>query len=157
MSNSRKVRGMATQRMVAAYWSEHERFPYASAGGAGAPGVDVFHVGDVAIEVKARRAFNPQEWMRQAQRNAGFSMPLVIMRPDGAGETSIGDWPAFFRHEDARKLIAMRDVLLSGVNCTCTPPATDVRHVTVWRCEHGSEWVWCSAGMDRFCWLQVVS
>lgn len=60
-----------------------------------------------SFEVKARRSFDPAAWMRQARKQAGEDeLAVVVMRPDGAGEKSVLDWPAFVRLEDLMKLLA---------------------------------------------------
>lgn len=90
---SRKRRGRDTEHAVAAYLAEHG-WPHAEAVGAGAPGRDIKGVPGVAIEVKARRGFEPKAAMTQAIRNAGEDVPVVIVRPDGCGPATLAAWPA---------------------------------------------------------------
>ena len=99
MANSRVNRGRETEALVAAYlrshgWINAERVP------ASLPGRDINGVLGVAIEVKARRDFHPREWVRQAIKNAAEDLPVVVMRPDGMGEASVGEWPVLVRLVD---------------------------------------------------------
>lgn len=89
---SRKRRGRDTELAVARYLATRG-WPYAEPTGAGAPGRDITGTPGLAVEVKARRGFDVQAAMRQAIRNAGQDVPLVIMRPDGAGPLTIAAWP----------------------------------------------------------------
>lgn len=88
-SQSRKSRGMRSQKVVAGWFRDHG-WPYAETTGAGRPGVDVLGLPGLACEVKARRAFNPLAWLRQAERDKG--LPFVVFRPDGLGEANVGTW-----------------------------------------------------------------
>lgn len=92
---SRKHRGYATQRIVCD--GLQDVFPGCYPPGAGESGDDVRNAPGWSIEVKARRAFNPLEWMRQARkRQAETGNDIaVVMRPDGAGPASLDDWPVF--------------------------------------------------------------
>lgn len=95
---------MASQRLVAA--AVQALYPRAEAVAAAMPGADIRHTPGAAIEVKARRAFDPAAWMRQAEKNANVGeLPIVVMRPDGAGEKSVNDWPAFIRLWDLIELL----------------------------------------------------
>lgn len=94
---SRKARGMATQRAVAAYLAING-WPYATDAGAGRNGCDILGVPGLSIEVKARRDFSPLAWLRQASCSAG--VPIVVHRPDGMGLASLHDWPAIMRLAD---------------------------------------------------------
>jgi hypothetical protein len=99
MSN-RRQRGRASERIVAAYLQENG-FPDAAAVEAFAPGVDVRNVGRWAVEVKSRRGLDLAAWLRQAQRQAEpGSTPLLIVRLNGQGPQSIGDWAAITRLSD---------------------------------------------------------
>ncbi len=93
VGTSRKRRGRDTERALAA-WLRDNGFPYAEPVGAGTPGRDITGLPGLAIEAKARRGFSPLAWVRQARRNAGPDLPIVVLRPDGMGEASIADWPA---------------------------------------------------------------
>jgi hypothetical protein len=88
-SNSRKDRGSATENLYAAYCRANG-WPYAEA--VKAQGRDTTGMPGLAPEVKARRKFDPLNWLRQAKRNAGNDLGYVVWRPDGMGEKSIEDW-----------------------------------------------------------------
>lgn len=90
MSTARKARGMRTQAAVAEYLRAHG-FPYATDAGAGRPGIDILNTAGLSIEVKARANFDPMAWVRQAATRPG--LPLVILRPNGLGESRIHLWP----------------------------------------------------------------
>jgi len=92
MSSSRKARGRETERIVADYLREHG-FPYAEPVGAGRTGADITGTPSLAIEIKARRALRLTEWLKQADRDPG-RVPLLIIRGDGQGPSSIGQWAA---------------------------------------------------------------
>lgn len=95
---------METQAAVAAYLRSNG-WPFATDAGAGRPGRDVLNTIGLAIEVKARRAYNPLAWIRQAVASAAGDLPLVVHRPDGIGPANIADWPVTFRLEDAVNLL----------------------------------------------------
>jgi len=96
-TQSRKVRGRRTQEVVAR-WFRCSGWPHAESTGAGRPGEDITGLGPfLRIEVKARRGFRPWEWLRQAggQATEGVPIvPIVVFRPDGAGETTVPRWGA---------------------------------------------------------------
>lgn len=104
MTDSRVRRGRKTQDIAALYLVESGAI-LARAVAASERGRDIIGVPGVAPEVKARRAFSPKAWMKQARANAGPDIPIVIMRPDGVGPESVKDWPVFFRFEDAVALL----------------------------------------------------
>jgi hypothetical protein len=93
-ARSRKERGRATERIVAQYLAEHG-WPYAEPVGAGRPGSDITGTPGIDWEVKARRGFEPKAAMRQqAERAKDGIVPVAVLRMDGDGPASIGDWPA---------------------------------------------------------------
>ena len=94
---SRRARGMRTQLVVAEHLAANG-FPHAQTAGAGRPGTDILGCAGLAIEVKARRDFQPLAWIRQAVNHNG--LPGVIFRPDGIGETRVGEWPVMLRLDD---------------------------------------------------------
>lgn len=97
MSQHRKHRGYASQRIVANYLRDNG-FPYAEPVGAGRDGSDVTGVPGLDIEVKARRGFNPAAAMRQqAERAEPWLLPFAVLRLDGQGPGSIADWPVVIR------------------------------------------------------------
>jgi len=97
MTQHRKHRGYASQRIVANYLQGHG-FPYAEPVGAGRDGSDVTGVPGLDIEIKARRGFNPAAAMRQqAERAEDTLLPFSVLRLDGQGPASIEDWPVVMR------------------------------------------------------------
>ena len=99
MSQHRKHRGYATQRIVADYLAERG-WPHAYAIGAGESGDDIQGAVDIAVEVKARRGFDPQAAIRQMQARRGSALPFAVLRMDGTGETTLDDWPVVIRLAD---------------------------------------------------------
>lgn len=92
MSQSRKHRGYASQRLVAE-WFAARGWPFAESAGAGRQGADITGMVDCAVEVKARRGFSPLAALRQAEHNADGRLPFAVLRMDGQGPKTIGDWP----------------------------------------------------------------
>jgi hypothetical protein len=93
MSQHRKHRGYATQRLVADYLTEW--WPYAESTGAGRSGTDITGTPGVDWEVKARRELRLTETMRQlAERAKDGTVPVAVIRPDGWGPARLPDWPA---------------------------------------------------------------
>ena len=90
-SQSRKHRGYRSQAVVAA-WFRDSGFPFAESAGAGRSGSDVIGVPGLKIEVKARRAFSPLAWLKQAKDAPGEGLPFVVFRCDGQGEANVGQW-----------------------------------------------------------------
>jgi hypothetical protein len=106
MTNARKVRGMATQAMIAADLREEGIYPFATDAGAGRPGADILNTPGISCEVKARTNFDPVAALRQATKNAAEGeTPIVVVRMNGQGEAKINDWVAFMRWEDMKEFI----------------------------------------------------
>lgn len=59
----------------------------------------------LAIEVKARRNFDPLAWIKQAVKNATCDIPLVVVRCNGQGAKSVNDWPVIMRWGDLKILL----------------------------------------------------
>lgn len=57
------------------------------------------------IEVKARRAFSPLAWLRQAHAAKGGGLPFVVFRCDGQGEANVGEWPVLIRLDEFTKVL----------------------------------------------------
>jgi len=94
MSQHRKHRGYASQRIVADYLQAHG-WPFAESTGAGRQGTDVTGTVGIDWEVKARRGFPVTEAMNQAAtRIKEGIIPVAVLRPDGFGPASIENWPA---------------------------------------------------------------
>jgi hypothetical protein len=112
MTDARVARGRRTQ-VVIAKWLAERGWPHAVSTFGSEPGRDIKHVDGHAIEVKARRDFRPLEWLRQAKANAGEDIPCVIVRMDGQGEASVGDYLVIRRLAD--------DELSRGEQCPRKP------------------------------------
>lgn len=100
-SQSRKARGRRTEKVLALYYNRW--WPFAEATGAGRSGVDVTGMPGLAIEVKARRAFEPVAWLKQAETRSG--VPFVVFRPNGMGEQSVGKWGVLMTVEHHTQLL----------------------------------------------------
>jgi hypothetical protein len=100
MTRHRKDRGLRTERVVASYLQQW--WPHAGIGrGAGK---DITNV-PFDIEVKARSAFQPLEWLRQASKRAGGKeLPFVVCRMNGQGEDA-SEYLAFMRFADLVQLL----------------------------------------------------
>lgn len=95
MANARKERGRDTELIAAKYYKER-LWPNCKANAPSAPGKDLLNTPLAAVEIKARSSFHPNEWARQAIRNASKDeTPMVLMRPVGMGPESIDSWPMF--------------------------------------------------------------
>ena len=99
MSQSRKYRGYATEKLVAQFFSQW--WPYALPTGAGRSGSDVTGVPYFDIEVKARSTFSPKAWIDQTEkRTTGKGeIPVVVSRLNGQG-AEVGNYLAFMRLSD---------------------------------------------------------
>ena len=106
MTQSRKHRGYRTQKVVAD-WFRDSGFPYAETAGAGRPGSDIIGVPGLKIEVKARRAFSPLAWLKQAKDAPGGGLPFVVFRCDGQGEASVGEWGVLLTLDEMTKLLML--------------------------------------------------
>jgi hypothetical protein len=87
--------------VVAAYLSQWWR----SAGVGRGAGKDITNV-PFDIEVKARSAFQPLEWLRQASKRAASQdeLPIVVCRMNGQGEDA-REYLAFMRFADLVQLL----------------------------------------------------
>jgi hypothetical protein len=101
MTRHRKDRGLRTERVVAAYLSTWWR---SASVGRGA-GKDILNV-PFDVEIKARTAFQPLEWLRQATKRASASneLPFVVCRMNGQGEDA-SEYLAFMRFGDLVQLL----------------------------------------------------
>ncbi len=92
MTNPRVARGRKTQWLVA----DRIRHLYPDAAGvpASLPGRDVLHTPGLAVECKAVNTVNLPGWLRQACKNAGDDLPVVVHRPPGFGPVTIDQWAA---------------------------------------------------------------
>ena len=104
MSQSRKHRGYRTQRVWADYLSNHG-FPFAEPAGAGRQGSDITGTIGIDWEVKARAGFDPLATMSQLRdRAVDDDLRIAILRCNGQGETTVGQWIAMM---DGAQLIAL--------------------------------------------------
>jgi hypothetical protein len=101
VTRHRKDRGLRTERVVAAYLSQWWR---SASVGRGA-GKDILNV-PFDVEIKARTAFQPLEWLRQATKRASVSneLPFVVCRMNGQGEDA-SEYLAFMRFGDLVQLL----------------------------------------------------
>ncbi len=99
MSQSRKHRGYATEKLVAQFFSQW--WPHALPTGAGRVGSDVIGVPYFDIEVKARASFQPKAWIDQVRKRTteNGDIPLVVSRLNGQG-MDVGNYLAFMRLSD---------------------------------------------------------
>lgn len=121
---TRKQRGYDTQSLVAGALA-NDGFPWALPTGAGRSGSDITNTPGICWEVKARREFNPMAAMRQVVTNAGENLPVVVIRPDGAGPVSIDYWPLILPFGHGRRLLR-----LAGYGEPLTDPVPGVRGVS---------------------------
>lgn len=104
-SQSRKHRGYRSQKVLALYLAEHG-FPFAESTGAGRSGTDITGTVGIDWEVKARTGFNPAAVITQMkERNNGKDIQLAVLRLNGQGEKSVGDWVALTRLETLVELL----------------------------------------------------
>lgn len=100
MTRHRKDRGLRTERVVADYLRQWWHFANVGRGA----GKDILNV-PFDVEIKARAAFQPLEWLRQATKRAdGKELPFVVSRMNGQGE-SAEDYLAFMRFGDLVQLL----------------------------------------------------
>jgi hypothetical protein len=93
VSQHRKHRGYASQRIVAEYLRANG-WPYAEPTGAGRQGTDITGLIGVDVEVKARRDLDLTGTIRQqATRCADGIVPIAVIRPDGYGPARVAEWP----------------------------------------------------------------
>lgn len=92
-------------QLVVALWYRANGWGNAESAGSGRPGIDVLGMPALAPEVKARRAFSPLAWLKQAAKAAGTSLPFVVIRFDGQGEESVARWGVLMTLEDHTRLL----------------------------------------------------
>jgi hypothetical protein len=98
----RKRRGRDTEHLVAA-WLAENGWPDAHATGAGTPGPDVLGV-PWDVEVKARRGLDLGALLRQLAARRTDRLGIGVIRLDGAGPTTLGDWPVVMTLADFARL-----------------------------------------------------
>jgi len=91
-SQHRKHRGYATQKMVADYLKVNG-WAYEESTGAGRQGSDITGTPAIDWEVKARADFNPSAVIKQlSERAKDGVLPVAVLRLNGQGEASVGDF-----------------------------------------------------------------
>ena len=103
-SQTRKFRGYRTQKVVAD-WFAARGWELAESTGAGRSGVDITGMPGLAPEVKARNDFNLTGFLKQAVKNRGDGLPFVVVRPNGYGETRVGEWGVLMTLSDLTELL----------------------------------------------------
>ena len=94
MSQSRKHRGYATQRIVADYLVE-QGWQHALPVGAGRDGSDVTGIEGLDIEIKARTNLDLPALMRQlSERKKETGLGVGVLRLNGQGEKSVEQFVA---------------------------------------------------------------
>ena len=94
MSQSRKHRGYATQRIVADYLVE-QGWQHALPVGAGRDGSDVTGIEGLDIEIKARTNLDLPALMRQlSERRKETGLGVGVLRLNGQGEKSVEQFVA---------------------------------------------------------------
>jgi len=123
VSQSRKNRGFRTERVVSQYLSQWWEGAAVGRGN----GKDVVNV-PFDLEVKARTAFNPTEWIRQGRKRTekNKELNLVVCRMNGQGEDA-AEYLAFLKFSDLVELLLKAGYAdfqtdtdkLEPVYCTC--------------------------------------
>ena len=98
-SQHRKHRGYRTQKVWAEYLAVNG-FPFAESTGAGRSGTDITGTIGIDWEIKARTGFNPAAAIAQLKDRKSDDLGIVVLRLNGQGEKSVGDWVALLRGED---------------------------------------------------------
>ncbi len=98
MSQSRKYRGYDSQKLVA--HRLRELYPLAEPTGAGRQGNDILATPGIGVEVKAQANISLPAFIKQAKKNAGEELPILILRLNGQGEASLGSWPVVMLMDD---------------------------------------------------------
>ena len=100
MSQSRKHRGYATQRIVAEYL-QAQGWENALPVGAGRDGSDITGIKGLDIEIKARTKLDLAGTMRQLQeRSKDAGLGIGILRLNGQGEKSVEQFVALLTLAD---------------------------------------------------------
>ena len=110
LNESRKARGMKAQVHAADFL--RAIFPWVNTVSGAASGRDLRNTPGLAVEVKARRDFEPLAWLKQSKKNSDADeMPIVIWQPDGYGPATMKDWPVMARLGDFRRMQAELQML----------------------------------------------
>jgi hypothetical protein len=122
-SQSRKHRGLRTERVVAQYLSHWWKGAAVGRGN----GKDIVNI-PIDIEVKARTSFNPMEWIRQGRKRTekNGELNVVVCRMNGQGEDA-AEYLAFMKFSDLVGLLVKAGYTdfqtdtdkLEPIYCTC--------------------------------------
>ena len=122
-SQSRKHRGFRTERVVADYL---QTWWHGATVGRG-NGKDIVNI-PMDIEVKARTAFQPLEWLRQSRKRTekNGELNIVVCRMNGQGEDA-AEYLSFLKFSDLVQLLIEAGYTdfqtdtdkLEPVYCTC--------------------------------------
>jgi hypothetical protein len=106
VTQARKHRGYATQRIAAEWFASHG-WEFAEPTGAGRAGTDITGMPGLDVEVKARARFDPSAAIRQlAMRSKETTLlGFVLLRLNGQGPACVGDWPVMLRLDDFTNLL----------------------------------------------------
>jgi hypothetical protein len=105
MSQSRKHRGYATQRIVADYFVA-QGWEHALPVGAGRDGSDVTGIAGLDIEIKARTKLDLAGLMRQlSERKKDTGLGVGVLRLNGQGEKSVEQFVAVLTLADLVHLL----------------------------------------------------
>lgn len=109
-SQSRKHRGYHSQKVFAEYM--RDIFPYAEPTGAGRQGRDILSTPGVWFELKARTGFNPLAALKQSEKEiaeayskGGAPLNLAVLRMNGQGPGTIGEWVVCMRVDTLKELL----------------------------------------------------
>jgi len=80
-------------------------FPYAESTGAGRSGSDITGTPGIDWEVKARTGFEPASVMKQLKDRDNGNLGIALLRLNGQGEASVGDWVCLLRFDDVIELL----------------------------------------------------
>jgi hypothetical protein len=101
-SQSRKIRGAKTERVIATYLQQW----WSGAAVGRGNGKDIVNV-PFDLEAKARSTFSPMEFLRQSRKRTEKSgeLSLVVCRMNGQGESDVGGYLAFLQFSDLVQLL----------------------------------------------------
>lgn len=99
MATARQRRGRRTNVVVADWLREHG-WPDAEPTYGSEPGRDVQKIQGHSIEIKARANLDLRAWLKQADSYADGDRACVVIRLNGQGEQSVGEYLVIRRLED---------------------------------------------------------
>lgn len=96
---NRQARGRESELRLAEHFQERG-FPHAQATANWATGADLQGTPGLAVEVKSRARLDLPGWYRQAQKQAGHMLPLLVVRGRNDGPANVGNWLAVLAVDD---------------------------------------------------------